>query len=113
MQHENHPKPQPNLPKLKSVSLNSLTNTPKAHNHHKDAHPQRINELKSALASVLAHKDEHVKKDSDSSNHSNHQNTSSDHKPNEIHKSHANHHEKSDTKREVPEDVLRDVLKVK
>lgn len=110
VQHENHPKPQPNLPKLKSVSLNSLTNTPKAHNHHKDAHPQRINELKSALASVLAHKDEHIKKDLNSINQTNTQNS---HKPNEVHKSHTNHQEKSDTKREVPEDVLRDVLKVK
>jgi energy-coupling factor transporter ATP-binding protein EcfA2 len=106
----NHIKPHPTLPKLKSVSLNSLTNTPKVHNHHKDAHPQRINELKSALASVLAHKDEHIKKDSNSINQTN---TSNSHKPNEVHKSHTNHQEKSDTKREVPEDVLRDVLKVK
>ena len=79
------------IPKLKSVSLNSLTNTPK-NNNQKDAHPQRVNELKNALANALSH-----------SNH----NTHNDH-----HNGH-NHHEKSDIKREVPEDVLRNVLKVK
>ena len=100
--HTNHAKPQPSLPKLKSVSLNSLTNTPKAHNHNKDAHPQRISELKSALASVLAHKDENSKTLDPNSSRSN-----------DSHKNHHQHHEKNDTKKEVPEDVLRDVLKVK
>ncbi|NDB59391.1 hypothetical protein EB001_13215 [bacterium] len=101
-QQSNHAKPQPSLPKLKSVSLNSLTNTPKAHNHNKDAHPQRISELKSALASVLAHKDEHSKTVDSNSTRSN-----------DSHKNYHPHHEKNDTKKEVPEDVLRDVLKVK
>jgi hypothetical protein len=108
VQQSNHTKPQPSLPKLKSVSLNSLTNTPKAHNHNKDAHPQRISELKSALASVLAHKDEHSKTvDSNSVNHSNNS------KASDSHKTYHPHNEKNDTKKEVPEDVLRDVLKVK
>lgn len=108
VQQSNHTKPQPSLPKLKSVSLNSLTNTPKAHNHNKDAHPQRISELKSALASVLAHKDEHSKTiDSNSINHSNNS------KASDSHKAYHPHNEKNDTKKEVPEDVLRDVLKVK
>lgn len=108
VQQSNHTKPQPSLPKLKSVSLNSLTNTPKAHNHNKDAHPQRMSELKSALASVLAHKDEHSKTiDSNSINHSNNSKTS------DSHKTYHPHNEKNDTKKEVPEDVLREVLKVK
>ena len=74
------------IPKLKSVSLSALSNTPKNNNHQKDANPQRVNELKNALASVLG-------------NH-------------KIEAKETRIEQKSDMKNEVSEDVLRNVLKV-
>ncbi|MDO8430631.1 MAG: TraM recognition domain-containing protein, partial [Candidatus Taylorbacteria bacterium] len=76
------PKPQP-----KPISLNSLS-TEQRNNQQKDAQPQRVSELKSALASILANQPQQ--------------------KTNPTHVTST----KPDTKKEVPEDVLRNVLKV-
>ncbi len=85
--HEQINKPVAAIPKLKSVSLNTLTNTPR-NNNQKAAQPQRVSELKSALASILSHNQETPKvSDKPVTNHGN-------------------------EKKEVSEDVLRDVLKV-
>ncbi len=73
------------MPKLNSVSLNSLSNTPK-NNHKKDAQPERVNELKNALASILGNTQNAGKTQTTTPN--------------------------TDTKKEVSEDVLRNVLKV-
>jgi energy-coupling factor transporter ATP-binding protein EcfA2 len=89
------------LPKLKSVNLSSLTNTPK-NNNHKDASPARVNELKSALASILASNPDLTKK-GDMEEKQAKQNIPPVTQKKEI---------KNDTKREVSEDVLRDILKV-
>lgn len=86
------PQPVISIPKLKSVSLSSLTNTPK-NNNQKDANPQRVNELKNALASVLG---SHVNA----------------HPHTEPQKVVPTVVQKTETRKEVPEDVLRDVLRV-
>ena len=93
----------PHVPK--PVSLNTLSKTP-AKNTQKDAQPERVNELKNALASVLK----------------SHKPTSTPHpKPEEKQEekteektAEKNHHKAHPTPiKEVSEDVLRDVLKVK
>lgn len=110
----NHPPIKPfvhqnvNLPKLKSVSLNSLTNTPK--NNNKDASPARVNELKNALTAILA-ANPNLTKNGDNQL----EKEKSSHKVHDDKKTEKVEQKppiKSDTKREVPEDVLRDVLKV-
>jgi energy-coupling factor transporter ATP-binding protein EcfA2 len=79
-------------PQHKPVSLSSLTPTK---NNQKEVTPQRVNELKNALASVLGpHNID--KKIADAPKHK-----------------HINKEElKSNNQSEIPEDVLRDVLKV-
>ena len=97
-----------NLPKLKSVSLSSLTNTPK-NNNHKDASPARVNELKSALSAILA-ANPGLTKNGDANMSTDKPKVVS--KPIENLKNSEKTQIKSDTKNEVPEDVLRDVLRV-
>jgi len=89
------------LPKLKSVNLSSLTNTPK-NNNHKDASPARVNELKSALASILASNPE-LTKNGDMAEKQTKPNIPPVTQKKEV---------KNDTKKEVSEDVLRDILRV-
>lgn len=84
-------------PPQQPVSLSSLAQKPQPKtNLQKDASPERVNELRNALASVLgSQKPKEVKKE--------------EKKPmREAHKHTEHHHEK-----EVSEDVLKDVLKVK
>ncbi len=93
--------PQPVVqPTLKSISLSSLTSTPK-NNNQKDANPQRVNELKSALASILA--SQPAPKPAASAAAQKVENKS------EIKIDSLNENKE---KKEVPEDVLRDVLRV-
>lgn len=80
----------PEVQKNKPVSLNYLT--PK--NNHKDATPQRVNELKNALASVLGSHNIGKKEESKSDIKSS--------KPEHQHTQ----------QKEIPEDVLKDILKV-
>ncbi len=75
--------------KPKTVSLSSLASIPK-NNNQKDANPQRVSELKSALASILA----------------------SQPNPQKPPEKPPIAREKYEMKKEVPEDVLRNVLKV-
>lgn len=94
-------KPQPPVqqprPEPKPVSLNSLT-THSKNNNQKDAQPQRVNELKNALASILGSQPTPTPKPKLEKTE---------------HKTEHRVENKSGDKREVPEGVLRDVLKVK
>jgi energy-coupling factor transporter ATP-binding protein EcfA2 len=82
------PQPAPVESKPKTVSLNTLTHAPK-NNSQKDIQPQRASELKNALASILA----------------------SQPKPAQPHSAPVPP-QKTESRKEVPEDVLRNILKV-
>ncbi len=80
----------PQIPKVESVKLVSLP----SRNNQKEADPKRVNELKNALASILAgHKKTEVKKE--------------DIKPDEV-----KIEQKAVPKNEIPEEKLKEVLKL-